>query len=96
MHPNVKGKQILIIVPTTSLVEQMYGDFKDYGWDVERFCHKIYQGQDKQTNKKVVISTWQSIYKMDRDYFAKFAVVMGDECHLFKANSLNKIMEKMV
>jgi len=96
MHPNVKGKQILIIVPTTSLVEQMYGDFKDYGWDVERYCHKIYQGQDKITNKKVVISTWQSIYKMGREYFDQFGAVIGDECHLFKANSLNKIMEKMV
>ena len=33
---------ILIVVPTTSLVEQMYKDFEDYGWDVGSFCHKIY------------------------------------------------------
>lgn len=96
MHPDVKGKKILIIVPTTSLVTQMYGDFKDYGWDVEKYCHKIYQGEEKATNKKVVISTWQSIYKMGRQYFDQFGVVIGDECHLFKANSLTKIMEKLV
>ena len=29
-----KKKAILIVVPTTSLVEQMYKDFADYGWDV--------------------------------------------------------------
>ncbi len=96
MHPKVKDKKILIIVPTVSLVHQMYGDFKDYGWNVEKFCHKISAGIDKNTDKKVVISTWQSIYKMGHDYFDQFGVVVGDECHLFKANSLNKIMDKMV
>ena len=29
-----KEKNTLIVVPTTSLVEQMYKDFADYGWDV--------------------------------------------------------------
>jgi len=95
MHPKVKSKKILIIVPTVSLVQQMYGDFKDYGWNVEKYCHKISAGIDKNTDKKVVISTWQSIYKMGFDYFDQFGVVIGDECHLFKANSLNKIMDKM-
>ena len=37
---------ILIVVPTTSLVEQMYKDFEDYGWDVGSFCHKIYAGKE--------------------------------------------------
>lgn len=95
MHPEIKGKKILIIVPTTSLVAQMYGDFKDYGWNVEKYCHKIFQGMSKHTDKKVVISTWQSIYKMPRDYWNQYGVVIGDECHLFKANSLNKIMDKL-
>tara|TARA_R110002074_G_scaffold163476_4_gene322985 strand:- start:722 stop:2212 length:1491 start_codon:yes stop_codon:yes gene_type:complete len=95
MHPKVKDKKILIIVPTVSLVQQMYGDFKDYGWNVEKFCYKISAGVDKHTDKKVVISTWQSIYKQNFDYFDQFGVVIGDECHLFKANSLNKIMDKM-
>jgi superfamily II DNA or RNA helicase len=95
MHPEVKDKKILIIVPTVSLVQQMYGDFKDYGWNVEKYCHKISAGADKHTDKKVVISTWQSIYRMPRDYWDQFGVVIGDECHLFKANSLNKIMDKL-
>jgi len=95
MHPEVKDKKILIIVPTTSLVAQMYGDFKDYGWNVEKYCHKIFAGQDKHSDKKVIISTWQSIYKMPREYWDQFGVVIGDECHLFKANSLNKIMDRL-
>ena len=41
------AKKILIIVPTTSLVEQMVNDFIDYGWSAEDFVHKIYGGKDK-------------------------------------------------
>ena len=56
------GLKSLIIVPTTSLVEQMYSDFEDYGWSSGTYCQKIYQGYDKKVEKDVVISTWQSIY----------------------------------
>ena len=87
-------KDILIVVPTTSLVEQMYNDFKSYGYDVDRHCHRIYSGKDKNTFKRVVISTWQSIYKFPKDWFAKFGAVFGDECHGFKSKSLTTIMNK--
>jgi len=96
MHPDLQNKKIIIIVPTTSLVHQMYSDFGDYGWDTEKYCHKIFSGQDKDTDKRVVISTWQSIFRLDKNYFSQFGMIVGDECHLFKANSLNKIMDKMV
>ena len=49
----------LILVPTTSLVEQMYSDFIDYGWKDE-YIHRVYAGHDKGSKKPVVISTWQS------------------------------------
>ena len=90
-----KGKDTLIIVPTTSLVEQMYKDFADYGWDVGSYCHKIYGGKERETNNQVIITTWQSIYKLDRKYFERFEVVVGDEAHLFKSKSLVSIMTKL-
>ena len=89
----VDGK-ILIIVPTTSLVEQMYKDFEEYGFDVESECHRIYSGKDKQTDKRVIISTWQSIYKFGKEWFEDFHCVFGDEVHLFKAKSLSTLMDK--
>ena len=85
---------ILIIVPTTGLVEQLYGDFRDYGYDVENNCHKIYSGKDKVTNKRIIISTWQSIYKLPKAWFEQFSAVFGDECHGFKSKSLMTIMNK--
>ena len=89
------NNKILIIVPTTSLVEQLFKDFKDYGWNPDKNVHRIYQGHDKETDKNVVISTWQSIYNLPKKWFKSFGVVIGDECHLFKAVSLTKIMTKL-
>mgnify|MGYP003111118155 FL=1 len=90
-----KKQSILIVVPTTSLVEQMYKDFEDYGWDVGSFCHKIYAGKERETNSQVIITTWQSIYKLPRKYFERFSVVIGDEAHQFKSKSLISIMTKL-
>ena len=90
-----KQQKILLIVPTTSLVEQMYKDFQDYGWDAENHCHKIYSGREKTSDAPVIITTWQSIYKLDRSFFEDFDVVIGDEAHQFKSKSLISIMTKL-
>jgi len=84
--------KLLVIVPTTSLVEQMSNDFAEYGYDSE--VHKIYSGKDKKTDKDIVVSTWQSIYKLPADWFEQFGCVIGDECHGFKSKSLTTIMNK--
>lgn len=90
--------KVLIIVPTTSLVNQMKSDFADYAsetdWDVEENIHIIMGGYEKRTNKNVVISTWQSLYKMPNQFFNSFDVICIDEVHLAKATSLTGIMEK--
>jgi len=93
-----EGK-ILIVVPTIGLVTQMMSDFEIYSngtdWKVSKNCHGIYAGQDKETSKRVVVTTWQSVFKQPRSYFEQFTVAFGDECHMFKAKSLSGIMEKL-
>jgi superfamily II DNA or RNA helicase len=95
-----EDKKILIIVPTTGLVTQMMSDFEDYSnlssWNAKRNCHTIYSGQPKNTLKRVVISTWQSLYKLPQSFFNDFDAVIGDECHLFKAKSLTGLLTKLV
>jgi superfamily II DNA or RNA helicase len=90
-----REQRSLVVVPTTSLVEQMYKDFEDYGWDAELNCHKIYAGREKETSCPVTITTWQSIYKLPRKFFEQFNVVIGDEAHQFKSKSLVNIMTKL-
>ena len=89
-----ESSRVLILVPTTSLVEQMYTDFLDYGY-LESKMQKIYQGYTKDISSEVTISTWQSLYKMPRKFFEQFGCILGDEVHLFKAKSLTNIMNKM-
>ena len=89
----LKKREILIIVPTVSLVEQLYKDFIDYGWNV-REVHKISAGEEKYVDNPVIISTWQSIYKEPKKFFERFDVVIGDEAHLYKAKSLTGILTK--
>jgi len=94
-----KHKKILIIVPTTGLVQQMISDFAEYSkntkWKADRNCHGIHAGKSKQTAKRVVISTWQSIFREHKDWFDQFSVVFGDECHQYRSQSLVALMTKL-
>lgn len=89
------GTKTLLIVPTTSLVHQMTSDFRDYGFNSDKYIHKVFSGQDKNTDKPIVITTWQSIYKLPKKWYDQFDVVIGDEAHLFKAKSLTSILTKL-
>ena len=89
-----KGMKILLVVPTTSLVEQMYKDFIEYGWDAKSHCHRIYSGREVTNTNEVTITTWQSVFRLDRSFFVDYDVIIGDEAHLFKSKSLVNIMTK--
>lgn len=88
-------RRILIIVPTTSLVHQMASDFVEYNNGKELDIHKIMAGAEKDIGNQIVITTWQSVYKLKKPWFKQFDVVVGDEAHLFKAKSLTSILSKM-
>jgi len=89
------AKRTLIIVPTTSLVSQLASDFADYGFDSSTYVHRVCAGKDKVTKRPITITTWQSIYKLPKEFFSSFDVVIGDEAHLFKAKSLTSILTKL-
>ena len=93
-----KGKRGLLIVPRSALVEQMYSDFEDYsvknGKDMEKYCHRVYSGRDKESSKPIIISTWQSLQRMPKEYFAQFDYVICDEVHQAQAKSLTDIVGK--
>ena len=93
-------RKILILVPTVGLVNQMEADFFDYSsqdksWSCKKYIHKISAGQEKDTNKQIVISTWQSIYKLPKVWFDQFDAIFFDECHQAKAESINFIGQKL-
>jgi len=94
-----ENKKFLIVVPTTGLASQMKSDFLEYSAGDDSFddedIHTIFSGREKETNRRVVISTWQSLYKMPGSYFDDVSGIFGDECHLYKAKSLVELLTKM-
>lgn len=93
------NRQLLVIVPTTNLVSQLKENFGEYSlkdekFDTEELVHRIPQDKNKHSEKQILISTWQSLYKMPRSYFQKFDAIIGDECHEYEAKSIKGILEK--
>lgn len=100
MLSNGDGSKILILVPSQMLVEQMYNDFKDYsshnGWKVDFNVHTIMEGKPKTARKMIYISTWQSIFEEDPEYFKVFGRVINDETHLASGKSITTIMNNCI
>lgn len=100
-------KKILIIVPTITLVYQLVSDFKNYGY--QEYIHTICEGNERDVESDITIATWQSLQYMATDkklpkrksqynpeFFHKFDVLLGDECHTFAADALKNISECLI
>lgn len=90
--------KILITVPSISLVEQLFSDFKDYtidDWDVENEVTKVHSKSIENPNARVVISTWQTCAKKDASYFQQFDAYLCDECHTASAKELSKVIDNL-
>lgn len=92
-------KKIVVIVPSTMLVEQLYSDFDNYSsydgsnWMVGRHCQKITGAYSKNISKQIVISTWQSLKNMRPDTFDDVGAIFVDECHTVKGPILASVLE---
>jgi len=102
-----RGKRIILAVPSTSLVTQMFSDFQDYAsetnWNAEEHCHMLFGGKEKTFDKPVLITTWQSVHSMSKsktkeveDFYRSWDVYIGDEAHRFASNSLLQIATRLV
>lgn len=98
-------ERILLIVPTTTLVEQMFKDFVDYStlneWKPEEYTQLLYSGKDKIFGKSIMISTWQSLHAMkknDPKSFSQIVKLTGvgifDEAHTYKAEEVRSTIEQ--
>lgn len=87
-------KRVLLVVPQTHLVGQMYTDWEDYGWnDIGDYVEQVYGGMPKTFARPVIISTWQSMFEKKKvgkklvtrlrnsELFNSFECLMMDEAH---------------
>jgi superfamily II DNA or RNA helicase len=88
------GKKTLLVCSQQQLVEQMFGDFEDYGWEPEKYCHRIYSGQKKIYNSPVIIACWQSLITekvKESNPYELFDCMILDEAHGAKAKSIKDL-----
>lgn len=98
-------EKIVIIVPTTSLVEQLFTDMLEYstenGWSAVDHIQLLYSGKDRIFSKNVMISTWQSLHAMKKNDPSSFdairkntTIAFFDEAHTFKADAVRGTIEQ--
>ena len=99
------NRKVLIIVPTVNLVTQFSNDIKDYctgsdctgtdnAWEMPNI-QEIKAGKTKKIfpETEIVITTWQSAYKLGCDWFNQFSAIILDECHKAKAVCIKQIFD---
>ncbi len=91
-----KAQKILFIVPNVSLVVQAHEDFHEYNYmnKVNLKIQQIYSGKKIKSNKNIIIGTYQSLVKKDKEYFSQFDAVLVDETHKAKSASIKTILQK--
>lgn len=92
-----EGKKVILVVPSVSLVNQMYSDFVDYGWlKAYEYVEKLYSGEKPTFGKEVLITTYQSLMKRPPAFFEKYEAIINDEAHSVKSVELQKIAKKCI
>lgn len=96
-HEVDAGGSVLILVPTDILRSQMTDDLIDYGLFSREdiFVLDPKNKKEKQNFRKVVVTTWQTAIKKDKEWMEQFTMLLNDEVHLATGKSLQTINEKM-
>lgn len=92
-----KSHKILMIVPTVDLVIQATEDFYEYNSNACKLpieIQQIFAGSVIRQNANIVVGTYQSLVKKDKEYFDDFDTVIVDETHKAKSASIKTILEK--
>lgn len=86
-------RNVLMIVPTVNLVSQMKQDFIDYSPNFAPLdVQEVYAGKTKEVQSQIMLSTWQSLQNLEKDWFKQFDTVVIDETHLATGQTLQKIL----
>jgi len=93
-YTEVSKKNVLILVPTVALTDQMADDFVNYRlFDYDDI--NIVRGGSTDNEGRITIGTWQSIAKRDKKYMNQFGMILIDECHLSTGPTIKKIINSL-
>lgn len=96
----LENHKMLIVVPTTSLIIQTSEEFEDYSEMIEVNPPKIqmlHGGKSKdRENVDIIIGTFQTLTKLEHEFFEDINVVCIDEAHYTNAKSVKVIIQKAI
>ena len=102
-----KNMKVVVVVPTIGLTSQLFSDFEDY-LDIENkegeekeLSQKLIsdikliggENKDKELNKPIIVSTWQSLNKIMSE-IDNYDAIIVDEAHQAKASVLQEILRQ--
>jgi superfamily II DNA or RNA helicase len=87
-------KKFLMVVPNTNLVIQGTEDFEEYGLEELENCElqQIHGQNKKKISSGLMIGTFQSLAKLDPEFYEGVEAVFVDECHQSSAQSIKKVI----
>jgi superfamily II DNA or RNA helicase len=93
--------RLLVIVPNTNLILQTIEDFDEYSNNrtLMKFRSQTVSGESKtktQQNADLIVGTFQSLVKLEEDWFTDITGICVDEAHHTNANSVKKVIGKCV
>jgi len=89
------NNKTLIIVDTIGQYKQMISNFRSFGFDVDNNIDVLPETKKRYSDKPIIITTWQSIYRAPSAWFKQFKTCIADEAHKCKAKSLVTIMTEL-
>lgn len=89
-----KVQKFLMVVPNTNLVLQGSEDFEEYGLENLDNCElqQIHGSNKKKISSGLMIGTYQSLVKLDPEFFDGVEAVFVDECHQAKSSSIKQVV----
>ena len=87
-------QKFLMVVPNSNLVMQGSEDFEEYGLDELENCElqQIHGSNKKKISSGLMIGTYQSLVKMEPEFFDGVEAVFVDECHQAQSASIKKVV----
>lgn len=89
-----KSGKFLMVVPNTNLIIQTNEDWEEYNNGKLRYILQMVHGGSDKTKKDVdvIIGTYQTLVKRDREWFDDVFTICVDEAHHTQASSIKKII----
>ena len=92
----MQKQRVLVMIDRSQLIEQLRENLRDEYLGGEQFNYvTVYDKLGVPDDCDVYFTTWQSCVDNTQKWFDQFDVIIADEVHKFKADSLKKIFEKL-